>query len=94
MPASMRDQIAVHQRVVVAAGEQVDLLERIANRIISCFQEGGKLYVLGNGGSAADAQHIAAELVGRFKKDRRALPALAMTTDYKYFIKRYTRSLP
>ncbi len=39
------------------------------------------MYVLGNGGSAADAQHIAAELVGRFKIDRRALPAIALTTD-------------
>lgn len=81
MPTSMRDQIEVHQRVVAAAGKQVDLLERIADRIISCFQEDGRLYVLGNGGSAADAQHIAAEFVGRFKKDRKALPAVAMTTD-------------
>ena len=40
-----------------------------------------RLYILGNGGSAADAQHIAAELVGRFKCDRKALPAHAMTTD-------------
>jgi len=78
---SMRDQIEAHQRVVAAADAQVDLLEQIADRIVSCFRKGGKLYVLGNGGSAADAQHIAAELVGRFKKDRKALPAVALTTD-------------
>lgn len=61
--------------------EQVPLLERVADRIIAAFREGGRLYVLGNGGSAADAQHIAAEMVGRFKRNRRPLPAHALTTD-------------
>ncbi|VAX29247.1 Phosphoheptose isomerase 1, partial [hydrothermal vent metagenome] len=42
---------------------------------------GGKLFLMGNGGSAADAQHIAAELVGRFKKERPAIPAIALTVD-------------
>ena len=77
----MNSQIVEHQRVVTAAVEQVPLLERIADRIIAGFKQGGRLYVLGNGGSAADAQHIAAELVGRFKHDRKALPAVALTTD-------------
>ncbi len=77
----MKNQIEEHQRVVAAAALQVDLLERIADRIVACFEVGGRLYLLGNGGSAADAQHIAAELVGRFKKDRKALPAVALTTD-------------
>lgn len=81
MTDSMKSQIAEHQRVVAAAVEHVELLERIADRIIAGFQAGGKLYVLGNGGSAADAQHIAAELVGRFKRDRKPLPAVALTTD-------------
>jgi D-sedoheptulose 7-phosphate isomerase len=57
------------------------LLQRIADAVVACFRRGGRLYVLGNGGSAADAQHIAAELVGRFKRDRQALPAVALTTD-------------
>lgn len=78
---SMKSQIEEHQRVVAAAAERVELFERIADRIIACFKTGGKLYVFGNGGSAADAQHIAAELVGRFKQDRKALPAIALTTD-------------
>jgi D-sedoheptulose 7-phosphate isomerase len=78
---SMRHQIEEHQRVIAAAAAQVELFERIAERIIACFEAGGRLYVLGNGGSAADAQHIAAELVGRFKKDRKPLPAIALTTD-------------
>ena len=77
----MRDQIEEHHRVVAALTEQVALLERIAERIVACFESGGRVYLLGNGGSAADAQHIAAELVGRFKRDRKALPAVALTTD-------------
>ncbi len=77
----MKEQILEHQRVVEAAAGQVGLLERIADRLIACFDAGGRVYLLGNGGSAADAQHVAAELVGRFKKDRKALPAIALTTD-------------
>lgn len=77
----IKNQIAEHQRVVAAAAERIELLEQIAGRIVACFETGGKLYLLGNGGSAADAQHVAAELVGRFKKDRKALPAVALTTD-------------
>ena len=76
----MQDQIVEHQRVVGAIAGQTPLLEEIADRILACFEKRGLLYVLGNGGSAADAQHIAAELVGRFKHDRRALPAVAPTT--------------
>ncbi len=81
MSETMKDQIAAHQRVVSAAAEQVSHIERIADRLIEIFKLNGRVYVLGNGGSAADAQHIAAELVGRFKQDRRPLPAIAMTTD-------------
>ena len=57
-----------------------DILEA-ANRIKACLQKGGKLILMGNGGSAADSQHIAAELIGRFKKERKALPAIALTVD-------------
>jgi len=56
-------------------------LDQIADALIRCFRANGHLYLFGNGGSAAHAQHIAAELVGRFKRDRRALPAKALTTD-------------
>ena len=52
-----------------------------ASEIVQCFRQGGKLLIFGNGGSAADAQHVAAELVARFKSTRRAFPALALTTD-------------
>ena len=57
-----------------------DILEA-ANRIKSRLEKGGKLILMGNGGSAADSQHIAAELVGRFKKERRAIHAIALTVD-------------
>jgi D-sedoheptulose 7-phosphate isomerase len=56
-------------------------VERAAQMIASAFKGNGKLLVFGNGGSAADAQHIAGELVNRFLQQRRALPAIALTTD-------------
>ncbi len=77
----MKTQIEEHQRLVACAARQTDILQRIADRILEGFNAGAKLYIFGNGGSAADAQHIAAELVGRFKRDRKALPAVALTTD-------------
>ena len=61
--------------------DQADNIEKAAGAIITSFKSGGKLLIFGNGGSAADSQHIAAELVGRFKLERRALPAIALTTD-------------
>jgi len=54
---------------------------QISKMVIESLKKGGKLIIFGNGGSASDAQHIAAELVGRFKKDRPALAALALTTN-------------
>ena len=70
--------ILLHERV-----RQMELtpVTRAAEAIGEAFARGGRLFVFGNGGSAADAQHMAAELVGRFARDRRALPALALTTD-------------
>ena len=54
---------------------------KVARTIRDCLSNGGKLLLMGNGGSAADCQHIAAELIGRFKKERKAIPALALTVD-------------
>lgn len=56
-------------------------LEIAANLCIDKLNNGGKILIFGNGGSAADAQHIAAELVGRYKLERKGLPAIALTTD-------------
>lgn len=56
-------------------------LIEISNLITKSIEKGGKILIAGNGGSAADSQHFAAELVGRFMKERRAIPAIALTTD-------------
>lgn len=53
----------------------------VAGALVEAFRKGRKLLVMGNGGSAADAQHLAAEMVGRFRMERVALPAIALTTD-------------
>jgi D-sedoheptulose 7-phosphate isomerase len=59
----------------------VSSILKVSELIIESLKKGGKLIIFGNGGSASDAQHIAAELVGRFKKDRPALPAISLTTN-------------
>jgi D-sedoheptulose 7-phosphate isomerase len=61
--------------------DYVNTIARAATLIIRAIQQGQRVYVCGNGGSAADAQHIAGELVWRFECERRALPVLALTTD-------------
>jgi D-sedoheptulose 7-phosphate isomerase len=61
--------------------ENAALLVAVGERVAASLRGGGKVLVFGNGGSAADAQHFAGELVGRFLRDRPALPALALTTD-------------
>jgi D-sedoheptulose 7-phosphate isomerase len=66
------------------AGRVEDLLpalSTVADRLIEVFEGDGRLFTFGNGGSAADAQHLAAELVGRYQRTRRPLPALALTVD-------------
>lgn len=60
---------------------QLPVIVAIAERIVDTFRRGGKVLLCGNGGSAADAQHIAAEFVSRFRRERRGLPAIALTTD-------------
>ena len=59
----------------------VDQIETASKICINRLKNGGKILIMGNGGSAADAQHIAAELVGRYKTERKGLPAIALTTD-------------
>jgi phosphoheptose isomerase len=69
--------IALHERVSRNVGPALMAAKAMADAL----KAGGKLLVFGNGGSAADAQHLAAELVGRFQKERAALPAIALTVD-------------
>ncbi|RMG44942.1 MAG: SIS domain-containing protein [Acidobacteria bacterium] len=60
---------------------QGDLLVEVAHKLVRTLQGGGKLLLFGNGGSAAEAQHFASELTGRFQHERPAVPAIALTTD-------------
>jgi D-sedoheptulose 7-phosphate isomerase len=77
------DQVfAEHAKVAErAARELPPVLERIVAATYDCLRAGGKVLACGNGGSAADAQHLVAELVGRFREERRALPGIALTAD-------------
>ena len=61
--------------------EITDKIIEITHVILKSLKNGNKIMIAGNGGSAADSQHFAAELVGRFKKERKGLPAIALTTD-------------
>ena len=70
-----------HQAVMTALSSCQSAIEQAAQVLIATFKQGGKLLFCGNGGSAADCQHLAAEFVVRYVKQRNALPALALTTD-------------
>lgn len=82
----MRDKIndilleSIHIKEEIIHSGISGIMEMI-DTIIHCLKKGGKVILFGNGGSAADSQHIAAELVGRFKKDRAALSAVSLTTN-------------
>jgi len=82
------DPIAAHLKLSLAALERATqdaamlaVARKIAQVIIAALRSGNKLLIVGNGGSAADAQHIAAEIVGRYRQDRPAYAAIALTTD-------------
>lgn len=78
------DQISESQLTMSAmldCEELISKLELVAEACIQCMRNGGKVLLAGNGGSAADAQHIAGEFVSRFAFDRPGLPAIALTTD-------------
>jgi D-sedoheptulose 7-phosphate isomerase len=78
LTTTISDTIALHQRV--AHGDLEPVLDA-ARAIAAAFRNGSKLLIFGNGGSASDAQHMAAEFVGRFLQERAALSAVALTTD-------------
>jgi phosphoheptose isomerase len=78
LEATLAETIALHERVRREASRAV---LTAAAAIVDSLGRGGTLLLFGNGGSAADAQHVAAELVGRFQRERRALAAIALTVD-------------
>ena len=64
-----------------SCAENVDVMIAVVEAIIEAFRNNKKVLLFGNGGSAADAQHVAAEFIGRFKKERKSLPAISLSTD-------------
>ena len=76
--AALEDTIALHQRM---RGLDLSPVVRAAEAVSAACAAGGKVLIFGNGGSAGDAEHLAAELVGRFERQRRALAAVALTAD-------------
>lgn len=76
-----QEKIAAHQHVFSQLIAQEALVEAMGASIVNALQQGGRIFMAGNGGSAADAQHFAAELTGRFVAERRALAGIALTTD-------------
>jgi D-sedoheptulose 7-phosphate isomerase len=79
----IQSSINVKQRVLQSE-ELIDTIEKVVNAIVSSFKNGKHVYFCGNGGSAADAQHLAAEFSGRFYTDRKALPAEALHCNASY----------
>jgi D-sedoheptulose 7-phosphate isomerase len=78
----LHEELLSHQTVLLQTVENCqDVIARISSEIIQCFSMGNKLLICGNGGSAADAQHLAAELINRYQIERQGLPAIALTTD-------------
>ncbi|RBM19434.1 SIS domain-containing protein [Streptomyces sp. PT12] len=80
-PVPPSRQLADHLATAARTRALLPALEEVAHRLIAVYQGDGRLYTFGNGGSAADAQHLAAELIGRYLRERRPLPAVSLSTD-------------
>ena len=77
----IKNTIRESSNIILVTENLSEKIEKAINEIIKCFSTGNKIIIFGNGGSAADAQHIVAEFIGRFQKERKSLPAIALTTD-------------
>lgn len=77
----LKTEHAAHMAMFNALEPLFPLISDVGIAMQNTVKNGGKILIMGNGGSAADSQHIAAEIVGRFKKERKGLPAIALTTD-------------
>ena len=96
------EHIATSKKTMESVSESIEIAAELC---IDCLKKGNKILLFGNGGSAADAQHIAAEIVGRYKTERKGLSAIALTTDtsiltsisndygYSYMFKRQVEAL-
>jgi D-sedoheptulose 7-phosphate isomerase len=93
-PATVTSEAAIHQSITESVSESIAVKQAIlddpqmlnsisvgAEIILAALRDGRRVFLIGNGGSAADAQHIAAEFVGRYRRERRALPVMALTVN-------------
>ena len=81
MGEAAADALAEHVAVAARVERLLPELHEVASRLIRLYEADGRVYTFGNGGSAVDAQHFAEELVGRFRRDRRPLPAQSLSVD-------------
>jgi D-sedoheptulose 7-phosphate isomerase len=81
MPDVLSQHLADHLAAAEAMPSLLPVVDEVASLLVRSFQRGGRLYTFGNGGSAGDAQHLAGELIGRYKRERRPLPAVALSVD-------------
>jgi D-sedoheptulose 7-phosphate isomerase len=78
----LAEELKTHTHIMEqTVAECAPAIDEIANSLVECFRSGNKVMLCGNGGSAADSQHMVAEFVNRFRVDRAALPAIALTVD-------------
>jgi D-sedoheptulose 7-phosphate isomerase len=80
-PPDLAADLDAHLASAAALRDMLPAIEALARRLVAVLEGGGAVLAFGNGGSAADAQHLVAELVGRYRIDRRPLRAIALTTD-------------
>lgn len=78
-------QLAEHVHVAEATAGLAEQVRSVGTLLCRTFAEGGTVYTLGNGGSAADAQHLTGEFIGHYKRDRRPLPSVSLSTDPSVF---------
>ncbi|HZC73092.1 MAG TPA: SIS domain-containing protein [Jatrophihabitans sp.] len=81
MSESPHAQIAEHVAAAEAVARLADDIRQVGELLCATFARGGVVYTLGNGGSAADAQHLSGELIGRYRRERRPLPSVTLSTD-------------
>ena len=81
-PMNLEEELKIHTLIMEqTVKESSPIVREIADCLVECFRQGNKVMLCGNGGSAADSQHMVAEFVNRFRMDRAALPAIALTVD-------------
>lgn len=81
MTDRLTEQLTDHVATAQRTAELADDVRAVGALLCATFERGGFVYTLGNGGSAADAQHLSGELIGRYRRDRRPLPAVTLSTD-------------